>query len=199
MLLKGFRFGMLLQLAVGPVCMFIFNTAALSGFSSAEGGVFGAAVADGLFILAAILGVGTLMQKEKIKKYFKGFGAAVMCIFGLSIILGQIGINLPAVGALSKVADSKSSFLHVFALTASNPLTIVFWAGVFSSKISEERYTREQLCCFGTGAILSTLFFLSITAAAGSGLKAFLPSGAISVINVAVGAVLIYFGIKMIK
>lgn len=39
MLIKGFKFGMLLQLAVGPICLFIFQLASVNGFLIAERGV----------------------------------------------------------------------------------------------------------------------------------------------------------------
>lgn len=32
MFLKGFKFGMLLQLAIGPICLFIFQTSITKGF-----------------------------------------------------------------------------------------------------------------------------------------------------------------------
>ncbi len=38
MLFKGFQLGMLLQIAMGPVCLFIFQTASASGFAAAEAG-----------------------------------------------------------------------------------------------------------------------------------------------------------------
>ncbi len=38
MLFKGYKFGMLLQIAVGPVCLFIFQAAASAGFATAEDG-----------------------------------------------------------------------------------------------------------------------------------------------------------------
>ncbi|MBP1745267.1 MAG: hypothetical protein H6Q58_2245, partial [Firmicutes bacterium] len=79
MVFKGFRFGMLLQVAVGPVCLFIFQTAASSGFASAEMGVLGVAIVDALFISAAILGIGALISRyPKAEKFLKYFGAAVL-------------------------------------------------------------------------------------------------------------------------
>jgi len=52
MLIKGFRFGMILQIAVGPLCLFIFQTAVTSGFFTAMIGVMGVALVDALYILA---------------------------------------------------------------------------------------------------------------------------------------------------
>ena len=31
-LTKGFKFGMILQIAIGPICLFVFQTACKSGF-----------------------------------------------------------------------------------------------------------------------------------------------------------------------
>lgn len=70
MIIKGFRFGMILQLAVGPVCLFIFQTAVSSGALIAFLGVAGVSVVDAAFIIAAIFGLGAILNKknEQIKK-----------------------------------------------------------------------------------------------------------------------------------
>ena len=65
MIWKGFRFGLLLQIAVGPICLFIFQTAAGSGFWIAEIGVLGVTIVDVFYILAAILGIGFILTKYK--------------------------------------------------------------------------------------------------------------------------------------
>ena len=63
-MVKGFRFGMLLQLAVGPVAFFIFQTALMSGFISAGTGVIGAVLVDAIFIVASIVGIGAVLQQD---------------------------------------------------------------------------------------------------------------------------------------
>lgn len=74
-LIKGFKFGMLLQIAIGPVCIFIFQTACKYGFFMGERGVLAVALIDALYIFAAIWGVGSLIEKnEKAKNYLKFFG-----------------------------------------------------------------------------------------------------------------------------
>lgn len=65
MIIKGFKFGMLLQIAVGPICLFVFQTAAAHGFTSAMSGVIGVTLIDALYILAAICGLGTLIEHYK--------------------------------------------------------------------------------------------------------------------------------------
>ena len=53
MILKGLRFGMILQLAIGPMCIFIFQTSIAHGFFAGEMGVLGTAIVDSLEIILA--------------------------------------------------------------------------------------------------------------------------------------------------
>lgn len=198
MILKGFRFGMLLQFAIGPVCIFIFQMASLKGFYSAETGVFGVALIDGLFIFAAIFGIATIIEKRNIKVALKIFGAAVLFIFGISTISGQFNINLLPSLNMVNVSNSTDVFSRAVILTVSNPLTILFWAGVFSAKIAEDNLGRKQIYPFGFGALLSTLFFLTLIALLGNFIKYFISADIIRILNLIVGILLIYFSIRMV-
>ena len=48
MIAKGFRFGLLLQFALGPMTLLIFQIAVASGFAVAIQGVVGVTLVDGL-------------------------------------------------------------------------------------------------------------------------------------------------------
>lgn len=85
---------MMLQFAVGPVCIFIFQIASLKGFLTAEAGVLGVTFMDGLFILTAILSISTIMENRKIRAGLTLFGAAVLLIFGLNLVLSLLDTNL---------------------------------------------------------------------------------------------------------
>lgn len=195
--LKGFRFGMLLQLAVGPICLFIFQAAVSGGFIAGMSGVIGVTLVDGLYILAAIFGIGTLMEKVPVlQKYLKYFGGIVLIVFGLSNILGLFGIQIiPSLGHSQNV---ENVFLQTLLLTLSNPLTILFWAGVFSTKIAEENLSQREMYQFGIGAVMATLLFLTGIVLIGLGLKSFAPDMMIVMMNAIVGIVLIYFGVRIL-
>ena len=197
MILKGFRFGMLLQFAVGPICLFIFQTATSYGFFAAETGVLGVTIIDGLYILAAIFGMGTILNKyEKAKEIIKYFGAIVLIIFGLSNIIDSFGISiLPNLNILAN-KSVQNVFLKTILLTISNPLTIIFWAGVFSTKMIDEDIDKNNMYLFGFGAVLSTLLFLTLVSILGSYISNFLDTDTINLLNIIVGLVLIAFGIK---
>lgn len=115
---KGFRFGALLQVAVGPVCLFIFQTAASSGFGAAEAAVLAVTLADLFYVTAAILGIGALIERSSsARNIFKYLGAAVIILFGISSILGSFEIHIiPGFGTLTKT-DSESAFIKALLLT----------------------------------------------------------------------------------
>ncbi|MEN1760303.1 LysE family transporter [Anoxynatronum sibiricum] len=200
MVSRGFKFGMLLQIAVGPICLFVFQTAVSHGFPAAMAGVTGVTLIDALFILAAIQGLGTLLQRSnRIKKALQTIGAFILIVFGISIITGTFGLSiLPSVTFLS-LHTVTHPFFKALLLTLSNPLTILFWAGVFSTKMIEDELRLGDMYLFGFGAVLSTVFFLSMVAAIGHSVNAVLPVLLLTGLNVFIGLVLIFLGIRAFR
>lgn len=198
MIFRGFKFGMMLQLAIGPVCIFIFQMASLRGFYIAASGVIGVLIVDGLYILAAILGIASIIERENTKMFLKVFGAIVLFIFGISTILSVFNIVVLPSLSLQNTTNLNNVFFRTIILTISNPLTIIFWAGVFSTKLAEENMVKKDIYTFGLGALLSTAFFLTLIALAGSLTRTFFPPYIIQFLNVLVGILLMYFSIKIL-
>lgn len=198
MIYKGFKFGMLLQIAVGPMCLMVFNTSTTYGFLMGLSLVLAIAIIDGLYITLSGLGVAVIINKEKVKSVIKILGCFVLILFGTNTIMGVFAFTfLPTVALFSNVSN-QNIFIQGLLLTASNPLTIIFWSGVFSTQLIENTLTKTQLFFFGFGCILSTLVFLTVVAFCGSVLGAFLPPIMIRILNVIVGFILVFFGIKLL-
>lgn len=198
MIIKGFRFGILLQIAIGPVFLFVLKTATESGILAAEAAVLGATIVDALFVTLAILGIGKLLDKPRTKNALKYFGTVILVYFGAGIVLGSFDIHiLPGLGGFTSSITLTSSFLASFVLTASSPLTILFWAGLFATKLSNEGYSKSDMKLFGFGAVLTTLSFLGIIAFIAGLLEPLMTDGLIDGLNIVVGIVLIGFAIKM--
>ncbi|NCU33022.1 MAG: lysine transporter LysE, partial [Candidatus Moranbacteria bacterium] len=60
-LLKGINFGVILQLAIGPLCLMTFNTSMTNGFWPGMVVVGAIALVDILYMLLAGVGVAKLM------------------------------------------------------------------------------------------------------------------------------------------
>ena len=198
MIFKGFRFGMLLQFAIGPMCIMVFNTATTYGFLNGLFLVLAITLVDGLYITLSGLGVAIIINKEKVKRVFKWLGFIVLLLFGLNTIVQ--GISSTIIPDISFNADTtnQSVFMQGLLLTASNPLTIIFWSGVFSAQVAENHLSKKQLILFSFGCILSTIIFLTAVALCGSLLKGFLPSILIQGLNILVGVILIVLGFRLL-
>jgi len=198
-LISGFKFGMVLQLAIGPITLFVFQVSVASGFGAGIMGMMGATLADALYVAAAILGLGAVVHKYVgLQKYMKLFGAVIMVCFGFYIILTSLGVQLLPTMTASNVGSKDSIILTVFIITIANPMTVLYWTGVFATQIIEKKMHRKDLWIFGLGAVATTAIALTLVAAVGSGLKVFVGPRVLTVLNVLVGIVLVVFGVKLL-
>lgn len=195
LILKGFKFGIIIQLAVGPVCLFIFNQASEKGLVIALVGVIGVAIVDLMYIMLSIWGIRSFIENKKV--ILKYFGSIVLVSFGIKTIVDAISSGEVRQVYIDEYSYIKS-FITSIILTGSNPLTIVFWAGVFSTKVSEENLNRKDEIKFGVGAVLATLIFLSAISVIGQFTHTFLEENYISILNIIVGIFLCIFGLRLI-
>ena len=194
--LDGLKFGMLLQLAVGPMCLMVFNTAKNVGFLVAITLVLAIAIVDAFYIFLASVGVSKILDKPKVKKVFKIVGSIVLITFGINIILNVFNINI--IPGLNLKPTSSNIFIQGLVLTLSNPITIVFWGSILTTKIIEDNLNRKELIIFSIGLVSSTIIFLTLVAVLGMILSSFIPESISNTLNIMVGILIVFFGIKMI-
>ena len=137
---------------------------------------------------------GLFSAKCKNKKIVQFFGAAVPILFGLDILLGVFGMSDQPVEDLFQWGDG-GVFLKAAVMTASNPLTIIFWGGVLSATATSENICAKQLLPFGLGCTCATFVFLHGVGFAGT----FLPLTFLRALNGCVDAVIISFGLRMLR
>lgn len=192
---NGFFTGLVLQLAIGPIFFFIINIALQKTILDGLSAALAVTIVDYIYIILAILGVGKLLEKKRIKDVLGISGAVVLALFGVIMVLSVNNTDTGSISGTAGGTDYLSSFLSAFLLTISSPLTIVFWTSLFSAKAVEKGYTKQQLKVFGFSAGLTTIIFLGISVVVFSLLKASIPLTLIKVLNVLVGVLLILYGI----
>ncbi len=198
-LISGFKFGMMLQFAIGPITLFVFQVSVASGFGAGVMGMIGATLADALFVAAAILGLGAVIHNYVgLQKYMKLFGAIIMVIFGTYIVLSSLGLQVLSAPNSLDAGSYDSIILKVFILTIANPMTVLYWTGIFATQIIEKQMHTKDLWIFAFGAVATTAMALTLVAAVGSGLKVFVGPTVLTVLNVLVGIVLVVFGVKIL-
>jgi threonine/homoserine/homoserine lactone efflux protein len=197
---NGLLTGLALQLAIGPVFFYIINLTLQKTTLDGLIAVIGVTLGDYVYITLAILGIGELLKKDKIKKIFGIISSTVLILFGIFIIKNIIGANI-----LNNTVDINStslfsSFISTFVLTISSPLTIVLFTSLFASKVIENNYNKKELFIFGFSTGLATLLFMGISVIIFSWIKGSVPILLIQILNFIVGCLLIgYGGIRLIK
>ena len=195
-LLSGLLTGLLLQLAVGPVFFYILGITVDSNYTNSLFAVIAVTLADYIYIVLSLIGIGKLLQQEKTKKIFGLISSIVLVLFGIMILYrGLVFIN--EINQIHTfVWTPINSFTSSFILTISSPLTIVFWSSIFSVIAIEKNYQKKQLVMFGIGTGAATFLFLSLTMMILSLLKSSIPNLIIQIVNCIVGFLLIYYGIS---
>jgi threonine/homoserine/homoserine lactone efflux protein len=189
--LGGFTTGLLLQAAIGPVFFFVLNVTLRGATADGLMAVLAVSLADYIYIALAILGVGKLLQNERITHAMGIASSAMLLLFGAVMIVGAIG---PGNGIPAGPPGPLASFTSAFILTISSPLTILFWTSIFASKAVEKGYGRSELVLFGVAAGLSTIAFLGLSVIVLSLLRASIPPLAAQILNAGVGIVLMAYG-----
>ncbi len=193
-IIRGFITGLILQIAVGPVFLFIVNLSLEYGLLKGLSAVSGVLLVDYLYILLAIYGVGKLLEVSKFKKAFMLISSIVLVIFGSILLRKGLLFNFEEQIELRHLSLVQS-FGSTFLLTISSPLTIVFWTSIFTSKSIEYSLTKEELLPFGLAAGFATAVFLGSSVIILSLLNSFIPIILIRIMNVIVGFILLSFGI----
>jgi threonine/homoserine/homoserine lactone efflux protein len=196
---NGLATGLFLQLAIGPVFFYIINLALQRSIYDGLVAVLAVTAVDYLYITLSILGIGKLLEKKKTKNVFGIISSIVLIIFGVIIIKGIVDNGLSATVDIES-ASLLSSFISVFILTISSPMTIVFFTSIFTAKAVEYNYTKKELYIFGFSVGSATFLFMGLSVILFSLLKQSVPIALIQVLNLLVGVVLIGYGaVRIIK
>ena len=190
--IEGIKFGMILQLIIGPMCLLVFHTSSNNGFFKTIPVILVIASVDALYISLASLGVSKLLKKKKIINFIKIGGSFILILFGIATVLNEFGINL--IPTINLGINNSNELVQTYMLALSNPVTITFWGSVLTSKIVNEKFKKRELLFFCFGLVSATLLFLSLVAIIGVIFHKFLPNILIKMFNIAVGIYISFYG-----
>jgi len=192
--LEGLAFGLILQISVGPVCIAVLHKGLTQGFRHAFVMAWGVALVDAFYIVLSVVGITALLQIDAVRNIVGVAGALLLIYFGIRYLL--------APAETERLERSDESLLKSFTfgagLTLTNPLTILFWAGVLGAMMSTHTFSQEGgVIYFAVGCITATLLFLTAVALAGHFLERILTERLALWLNRIVGLFLIGFAVKL--
>jgi putative LysE/RhtB family amino acid efflux pump len=131
-LVTGFGLGFFVGAQVGPIWLLCVRSTLRHGWRIGLAIGTGAALIDTLYALLGVLGASALLQITVLRVVLGLIGAAVLAYLGLKTLWAAFRVRLGAEAA-HEVSSPTRALLTSLGATASNPLTIVSWAAIFSA------------------------------------------------------------------
>lgn len=153
-LIKGVAVGIVIALPVGPVGVLCVRRTLFEGPSYGFVSGLGAATADTLFGIVA--GFGLTFVRDFMLRYQDWFGA------GGGVFLLYVGIRalLQAREAEAEPVEGEAllaAYASTFALTITNPITILAFAGIFAKLGMSEQAGYGDIAMLVTGVFLGSM------------------------------------------
>ncbi|QFF99045.1 amino acid transporter [Psychrobacillus glaciei] len=126
-----FLLGVSLAAPIGPVKATLLNTGIKNGFYHAWFFSMGAIVTDILYMLMVYFGVAQFIDSPFMKTFLWSFGFFVLMYTGIENILTLHTISTNT--KHKKVVRLRHSMLAGLLMALLNPLTILFWLGIYGS------------------------------------------------------------------
>jgi threonine/homoserine/homoserine lactone efflux protein len=180
---------------VGPVCIAVLHTGLTRGFRQAFAMVWGVALVDALYILLSVVGITAILQIDPVRKAIGLAGVLLLLYFGIRYLRAPAAANRVDGGGGDTLFQS---FTYGAGLTLTNPLTILFWAGILGAMMSTHTFNQVGgVVYFAAGCVTATVIFLTAVALAGHFLERILTDRLTLWLNRVVGVFLIGFAIKL--
>ncbi|QWU15527.1 Threonine/homoserine/homoserine lactone efflux protein [Paenibacillus sophorae] len=187
--------GLSLSAPIGPINAAQLDKGIRSGFWHAWFVGLGAICADILYMLLVYLGVIHLLDSPYIKTFLWLFGFLVLTYTGIESIkdAGHVSFS----GSRREDNRLSKSLLSGFLMSLFNPLSILFWLGIYGSVLAKaaEEYPTQQLLLYSSGIVLGILLWDISMAGAASFFRKLLTNRVLKCLSVLSGLSLVGFGL----
>ena len=194
-LAAGFGFGMVFQMGIGPVSLAVMHKASSERWLAAWAMVWGVVLTDGFYIALAALGVAALVQIPVLRLAL-GVGGPMVLVW-LGVRTWRAPSSEPAPISLKR--GLQASLAAGITVTLTNPLTVLFWSGVFGRLVLDGRFaTPAALAAFGLGCVASTLTALTVLSLLATQARRFISPPVRRWLNRLTGFILVIFACRMV-
>jgi threonine/homoserine/homoserine lactone efflux protein len=191
-LLQGAVIGFAIAAPVGPIGLLCIRRTLAEGPAAGLASGLGAAVADAAYGLVAVLGLGVVAAVLTRHAAWLQLAGGALLVWLAAGSLRRAMAPVAARGAEARGRGLLGAFGGTFALTLSNPMTILSFTGIVAALAAEGGAGPGLLLVLGVFAG-STAWWLTLVGGVTLARRA-LPAGALRLIEGASGAVLLAFG-----
>lgn len=185
--------GLSLAAPIGPINAAQIDRGIRHGFIHAWLIGVGAVLADGIYMLVVYIGIVKFLEAPLVQIFLWLFGCFVLVYTGIESIKNAGKINLEY--TRNKEPLTKS-FVSGFLMSISNPLTILFWLGIYGSILAKtaSAYENSRLILYSCAIFIGLLLWDISMAGVSSSFRNFVTSRLLVMISVLSGLSLIGFG-----
>ena len=127
--------GISMAATIGPVKTVLINTGLKNGFFHAWFFSLGALVTDVIYMFVVYFGIGQFIDSELLKTILWSFGCFVLLYTGIENLLSLHKIEMDS--NTKKRTRLRQSIMSGFFMSLLNPLTILFWLGIYGSILAK--------------------------------------------------------------
>ncbi|MFS0865190.1 LysE family transporter [Fredinandcohnia sp. 179-A 10B2 NHS] len=193
-LLSYVLLGLSLAAPIGPVNAAQLDRGIKFGFLHAWLVGVGAVLADGIYMLIVYLGLVTFINTPFIQTFLWLFGCFVLLYTGIESIMNAGTIHLQR---NKNREPAFKAFWSGFLMSITNPLTILFWLGIYGSVLAKTAATStsSELILYSAAIFSGLLLWDVAMATIASGFRRILTSRLLAFISIVSGLSLVGFGI----
>jgi L-lysine exporter family protein LysE/ArgO len=186
--------GLSLAAPIGPINAAQIDRGIRNGFMHAWFVGVGAVLADAIYMLAVYIGVHQFLGTPFMKTFLWSFGSFVLLYTGVESMINAGKVNLEKNRSKEPLIKS---LLSGFFMSISNPLTILFWLGIYGSILAKAAasYESGQLILYSGAIFIGLLLWDFTMAGISSSFKKYLTPSLLVFISFLSGFSLIGFGV----
>ncbi|MCA1065078.1 LysE family translocator [Rossellomorea aquimaris] len=187
--------GLSLSAPMGPINAAQLDKGIRFGFIHAWLVGLGGMAADGIFMLLIYFGVSQFIDTPVIKLFLWGFGFFVLTYTGIESILKSESITKAS--HHHQIETKGKSFRTGFFMAISNPLSILFWLGIYGSILAQTSSSFEggQILLYSMGIFLGITLWDLTMAGVATGARKLVSPRILRFISIFSGLILMGFGI----
>lgn len=149
--------GLSLAAPIGPINAAQINQGIKNGFFHSWAIGLGSIVGEFLFIIAIFFGVVHFLEIPIVKAFLWSFGTFVLLYTGIENMVSTPEISVDS----RQTVSLRKTFFSGFLLTITNPLSILFWLGIYGSILANtiHRYDLPQVIMYGCAVLLGLMLW----------------------------------------
>ncbi|MEK3779772.1 LysE family transporter [Paenibacillus sp. FSL R5-0810] len=186
--------GLSLSAPLGPINAAQLDQRIKKGFWHAWMFGIGAVLADILYMVLVYLGVVHFLSTPFMQTFLWLFGAFVLIYTGVESIINARKVTISSTSGEESVMKT---LVSGFLMSVSNPMTILFWLGIYGSILAKTAADNGtgQLFVYSIAVISGVVLWDFFMAMVSSMFRKYLSQRAISIISVLSGLSLVVFGL----